>query len=162
MDSSYHESRTYVKALWGQKKHEIPESMRICGENVFAEHSIRYDELTNFFYAFSIWEGNYCLPWDQTLEWLELLRLEAVPVLYKGIWDEDKVKACMVGESRYKGLQEGYVVRLTRGFFYEDFSRCVAKFVRHNHVQTSQHWMYEKIRVNGLKKTDGNFIDEEV
>lgn len=162
IDSGYHESRTYVRKLWGDRQYDLPEGMRVCGENVFAEHSIRYDELTSYLYAFSVWKGKYCLPWDDTLEWLELLNLEPVPVLYEGIWDEAKVKACMTGKSHFGGLQEGYVVRVRHGFFLDDFSRCLAKYVRHNHVQTSQHWMYEQVTPNGLKEPTGNYIDKKV
>ena len=39
---------------------------------------------------FSVWnELNVCLSWDETEEWAQRLGLVTVPVLYRGIWDED-------------------------------------------------------------------------
>src|SRR3954463_3978029 len=38
-----HPSRTFVKRLWGNIKHEIPKGFRLVGENMYAKHSIFYD-----------------------------------------------------------------------------------------------------------------------
>ena len=67
LETDFHESRTWVRALWGNIKHEIQDGWRICGENMFAEHSIHYNNLETYFYVFSIWnETNDCLSWDET------------------------------------------------------------------------------------------------
>lgn len=43
-------------------------------------------------------------------------------------------------------------MRLASTFLYEEFHRSVGKFVRENHVNMEQHWMYGKrIIKNGLK-----------
>ena len=42
LDSRHHPSRDWVKGLWGGIRHSIPTSMRICGENMYACHSIKY------------------------------------------------------------------------------------------------------------------------
>jgi|1_EtaG_2_1085319.scaffolds.fasta_scaffold02504_5 hypothetical protein len=76
-----------------------------------------------------------------------------------GQWDLDKIKECYTGESQYMGwqpkssvpdfktfrkmisdgllierfadpTQEGYVVRVSDGFHYDNFANHVAKFVR--------------------------------
>ena len=129
----------------------IPEHNRFVGENVYAKHSIFYDKLPSYFLLFSMWTDEMCWSWDDTVEWAKLLGLETVPVLYDGIWDEDKVKACWTGVSKFGPEQEGYVVRLANEFSFDDFSKSVVKFVRENHVQTSEHWLNEKIVPNLLE-----------
>lgn len=83
-----HPSRSWVRALHGQIAHEIPEGMRVCGENLYAVHSIAYENLRSYFQVFAIWDKrNVCLSWDETVEWCALLGLEPVPVLGRGRWD---------------------------------------------------------------------------
>jgi hypothetical protein len=47
--------------------------------------------------------------------------LMTAPVLYRGPWNEKKVKACFSGRSAYGGAQEGYVVRRSEAFLEADF-----------------------------------------
>jgi hypothetical protein len=151
IDSKDHVSRHWLKQLHSSLKSDIPKGWRICGENLYAKHSIYYDSLPSYFLVYSIWnEHNFCLPWEQTKEWAELLGLSLVPVLYNGIWDEDKIKQCFSGKSKFGQEQEGYVVRYYNDFSFDNFSINVAKFVRENHVQTNNHWMQEKMIVNKL------------
>jgi hypothetical protein len=153
IDSANHPSRNWVKMLHGSFAHEIPEGFRLCGENVFAKHSIYYDQLPSYFLLFSIWNNkNECLSWDETVEWANLMNLETVPVLYRGIYDEEKIKSCYTMKSEYDGIQEGYVVRTVDGFHYDQFKHHVAKFVRKNHVQTDEHWLIKPIEPNNLRK----------
>ena len=151
IDSRSHPSRNFVKNLWGRVRSDIPPGMRICGENLYATHSIHYSGLTNYLQVFNIWQGDECMSWEETVVWCNLLGLEHVPVLYHGIWDEDKVKSCWTGKSTQGGDQEGYVVRIADRFQAEDFGRSLAKFVRKGHVQTSDHWLDEAIVPNQLK-----------
>ena len=156
IDSLYHPSRAYVRELYERIKSEIPTGWRICGENVFAKHSIHYQNLNSYFYVFSIFnDKNECLSWDETLEWTNLLGLISVPEIYRGPWDENKVKACWTGKSDF-GLQEGYVVRNVNSFNYCDYAQNVAKYVRKGHVQTSQHWLREPIIRNLLQPVPRN------
>jgi len=150
LDSGYHPSRTWVKQLWAQIRHDIPKGWRICGENLYARHSIAYENLPSFFEVFSVWnEKNECLSWENTLEWCQLLGLNHVPVLYHGPWDENVVRASYNPEQESNN-KEGYVVRVAQGFPYKDFAKNMAKYVRANHVQTSNHWMFEQVVPNGL------------
>jgi hypothetical protein len=150
LDSNHHESRSMVKQIWnGKIRFQIPEGMRICGENLYARHSIAYDNLPSYFLAFSVWDGvNDCMDWDFSVEVFENLGLDYVPVLYRGIYDEDKIKSIWSG-NECEG-QEGYVIRNAGRFSYEDFNSNVAKFVRKNHVQSDEHWMHQKIIPNKL------------
>jgi len=120
--SSYHPSRTLIFGMHGDIAHEIPDNWRICGENMYAKHSIFYDKLTSYLYVFSIWdENNRCLTWDGTKEVAKELGLETVPELYRGPWDKEKIKSCWTGVSNFGPEQEGYVVRNVDSFHYNDF-----------------------------------------
>jgi hypothetical protein len=150
IDSRHHPSRDWVKNLHAQIEWEIPEGYRICGENLFAVHSIRYDALPSYFMVFSIWdEENECLAWDDTIELCQLLGLEHVPVIYRGVWDKDFLIENPLSD-RLLG-REGYVVRLAERFPFHKFRNSVAKFVRAGHVTTHGHWMHGLIERNGLK-----------
>ncbi len=155
VDSKHHPSRNWIKAFHGSICNDIPDGFRICGENMYAMHSIHYRSLPSYFLVFGIYdENNICLSWDKTVEWCELLGLETVPVLYRGIWDEKLIKECWTGKNFYddRDEQEGYVVRTADAFPYDDFADNVTKFVRKGHVQTSEHWMLQKIVPNLLRK----------
>ena len=147
LDSNNHSSRNFVKAFHATFKNDIPDDWRICGENVFARHSIAYSALKSYFYGFSIWnEENYCLSWKETLEYFQLFGITPVEEIYRGIWDEEIIKNLDYGD------QEGYVVRNIESFHYSDFKKNVAKNVRPHHVQTDKHWMSQEIVPNELEK----------
>jgi len=149
LDSVDHLSRHWVKGLWGRICFEIPEGWRICGENLYAQHSLIYDQLESYFYVFSIWnDDNVCLSFDETLEWCQLLDLVHVKVLWKGQWDEEFIKGFPINKS----IQEGYVIRVTRSFAFQEFDKCLAKFVRKGHVQSEEHWLDLPLVPNRLKK----------
>jgi hypothetical protein len=142
IDWSRHPSRSWVANLHAQVGWKIPPGWRVCGENLFACHSIHYHHLQDYFLVFSIWnEQNVCLSWPETVEWTELLELKTVPVLYAGIWDEQCARQLFRPE--WGGdTMEGYVVRLAGAFGYGQFRRAVAKYVRAGHDQTRPHWRH--------------------
>lgn len=141
LDSRHHYSRDWVKQFWSTIAHDIPDGWRICGENMYAEHSISYDNLETYFYGFSVWDDkNVCQSWDNTLEWFNLLGIKNVPVLYDGIWNEAHIKG-LWNEEKWN-TSEGYIVRLADQFPYGEFRKSVAKFVRANHIQHQKHWMF--------------------
>lgn len=152
IDGRNHDSRAWVKNLAANIGWQLDEGWRICGENMFAKHSIRYDDLETYFYVFSIWnERNICLSWEETVEYCNILGLTTVPVLYKGIWDKKKVLS-LWNESK-RDTMEGFVVRNACEFPYKDFSKNLGKFVRAGHVQPeSHHWFSKAIEKNILKK----------
>lgn len=147
LDDDSHESRDWVKNYWSSFQHEIPRGWRICGENLFAKHSILYKDLESYFYGFSIWNNkNICLSYDDRLEWFELLGIKHVPLLYDGIFDLKLIKNLWT--PAHWDTEEGFVVSLAEEFHYKDFRKSVAKFVRNNHVTSERHWK----RGNQLEK----------
>ncbi len=140
IDWSRHPSRSWVANLHAQIGWKIPPGWRVCGENLFARHSIHYQHLPSYFLVFSVWnEQNVCLAWEETVEWAALLDLMTVPVLYAGPWDERRIRSLYTPRWREDEL-EGYVVRLAGAFTYSQFRRAVAKYVRADHAQTRAHW----------------------
>jgi hypothetical protein len=148
IDSANHPSRNWVKQFHASIKHQIPSDWRLCGENLYAKHSIHYTNLQSYFYLFSIWNNHTCLPWDDTTLFAELLDVTTVPVLYRGTYS-DKVCFNLIKELDTSN-NEGFVVRLASSFLYDDFSKSVAKYVRSNHVQTDDHWMHQELIPNQL------------
>lgn len=151
IDYSPHPSRTWIKSFHAQICNDIPEGWRICGENLYAKHSIKYSNLETYFFVFSIWnDKNECLSWKDTIEWCNLIGLKTVPVMYEGPFDpiliKDLYKPIIAGNEC-----EGYVVRNSDSFSYSSFRKNVAKFVRKSHVKTTEHWMHSKLEINGLK-----------
>ncbi|GHI83645.1 RNA ligase family protein [Streptomyces xanthophaeus] len=146
LDSAHHPSRAWVKGLQSRIGPGIPEGRRVCGENLYARHSLPYGELDSWFYGFSVWDGEHCLDWDQGVRFLRGLGIPTPPVLWRGTFDERVLRRLKLDTAR----QEGYVVRTVAGFTRADFGRCVAKWVRPGHVQTGTHWMFAQVVPNGL------------
>lgn len=149
IDGRSHPSRDWVKNFAAHWQYNLTDDQRICGENVYAQHSIAYDDLESYFLGFSMWEGNKRLHWDETMENFEILGITPVRTLYRGVYDEDIIKN-LWNETMWDRC-EGYVMTTVEGFDFRDFGRSVAKFVRKNHVQTAKHhWASQKIIPNGL------------
>jgi hypothetical protein len=125
IDSKGGADRAWVKQFWSSIAHDIPLDWRICGENLWAEHSIHYSDLPSYFLGFSVWND--------------------------GIWDEAKIRA--LEKSLVWDKDEGYVVRLAESFTYGQFKNSIAKYVRKGHVQTTKHWRAGRsFTPNDLKK----------
>lgn len=145
IDSVYNWTRAWVARMHSTLKFDIPEGIKLVGENLFAKHSIPYENLEGYFYLFSIWQDiegkdeDYCIPYDELCEWADLLDIPLPKVLYRGIFDEEKIKK-MASEIDYNKV-EGFVCRLTDGFYRSEFETSVVKYVRKGHVQTDQHWL---------------------
>ncbi len=136
LDGRKHWSKDWVKNFHSKISHDIPRNMRLVVENLYAKHSIHYQNLLSYVYGISIWENLICLDWDSTVEWFNLFDIPTVPVLYRGLWDEKKIKSIILDYN----TQEGYVVRLADSFHYKNFWCSVAKYVRKNHITTDEHW----------------------
>lgn len=166
IDSKGGEDRAWVKQfLVNNVCFNLPDGWRVCGENLWAEHSIHYYDLPSYFLGFSIWnERNVCLSWDETLEWFAMLGITPVPVLFDGLY-EDLLKpfdpkyntSCSVLYDIERKLNperdEGYVIRVADSFKYGEFKSSVAKYVRKGHVQTTKHWRAGRtFKPNDLKR----------
>jgi hypothetical protein len=159
INSGHHPSRSWLKALHGQIAQDIPKGFRVVGENVYAKHSIYYQHLKTYFYVFSIWnENNIALSWDETHEYAELLGLTMVPEICFGTYKtiEEMRSDIETNLEKYskicKDEIEGYVVRLADRIPYKDWRISSGKFVRKNHVQTSENWITQPVIPNKLEE----------
>lgn len=152
IDSPNHPSRNYVKGLWSQFCGDIPEGWRICGENMYAEHSIKYDDLTSYLIGFGVWtDRNICLSWDDSLEWFELLGIEPNRTLYEGPYNEKLIRE-LENDLNFE-RDEGYVMRIRDSFTYNEYRKYVGKYVRAGHVQSAKHWMHgQQVIPNRLRE----------
>ena len=150
LDSKHKEYHSWLINFMNTFQYLIPQDYHICGEYLYATHSIFYNNLKTYFEVFSIWDKNKCLSWEETKEFCKKNNLELVPELYIGIYDEKLIKK-LANDVVSKG-GEGIVIRLYDTFLYEDFQNSIAKFVRKNHVQTDKHWSLQQISKNELKK----------
>jgi hypothetical protein len=152
LDSGHHPSRSYVKNKAAEIKGQMSENWRVVGENLYARHSIAYSALPDFFVMFGIVnEKNIALSWNDVEEWGQLLDIPVAPVLYRGIWDAELTKKLYPFNSKLgTTVAEGYVVRIAASFSMDEFSSHVAKFVRANHVTTSEHWSHLAVIPNKL------------
>ena len=155
LNSNSHPTRNWVKGLWSQINYLIDENMRVCGENLYALHTVKYDDLPSYFMTFSIWIDNICLSWDDTVEYSKILGLEHVPVIYRGIYTK-YIHNIFLKE--YGATHEGYVIRLADEFKYGDFRKSIGKYVKPEFRQAINnshgHWISKKIEKNELKKAN--------
>lgn len=155
-----HPSFDGLKALHASVKYKIPESIQLFGEWLYALHSIAYEELPGYFLLFNVRElnNNVWLSWEEVELWAQEIGVPTVPVLFKGIIDSEKnlqklVESFMIEPSKCGGIREGVVVRIQNKFLDNEFSTCVQKCVRKNHVSpNNDHWKHKEIVKNGLYK----------
>lgn len=137
--------------------HKIPDEYAIFGEYLYAKHSIKYEELPNYFLVFGVYHktSQEWLAWYDVEAIAEEIGLQTVPViarfhvtdeeelkknteLFKGV---DSLERDPEGESEYGDTREGYVIRNRGSFHIDELTENMAKCVRENHVQTEElHW----------------------
>lgn len=151
LDYEPHPSRNWMKATAARVAHDIPEGWRVCGENLWAEHSIAYKNLDDFFLVFQVWNENVCLSWNETKEWAALLGFKTVPVIYEGAGDRKLIEN--LHQQEFQGdPMEGYVVRRAGTLAYSEYRRAVGKFVRAGHNTSTHDWKRQKVKPNALRE----------
>jgi hypothetical protein len=139
IDGTNHPWQDAVKAMWRTRCNDLPEGWRVVGENLYARHSVPYDNLRDWIEVFAIFnDRNVALSWDETVEWCELLGLCTVPVLWRGSWNEGQIRYIQYRLNPEK--QEGYVVRISERLHADNWHIWVGKFVRKDHIQSDEHW----------------------
>jgi hypothetical protein len=147
LDSRGSVDRDWVKNLWSGIRHEIPDRYRICGENLWAKHTVAYDDLPSYFLMFSLWDQNTCMSWDDTELWAGLLGLHLVSVCYRGVFEGQSF------EDHLPPGAEGYIVRRADAFSLAQFRTHVGKWVRAGFVpEHGRHWRRGPYEQNGLRK----------
>src|ERR1700722_7101969 len=158
-----HPSFDLLKSFHSGIKHKIPNDFQLFGENMYAKHSIFYDNLPSYFLLFNVRQFNNDAPiwlsWDEVELWAEEIGAPTVPVLFRGVVaSESELKTLtesfMNCKSNFGGYtREGIVVRVADQFSDNDFSTCVAKQVVANFVaQGTEHWKHQVMVKNELRK----------
>jgi len=152
-----HPSFDGLKALHAAIKYKIPPEIQLFGEWCYALHSIAYSELPGYFLLFNVrnLKTNTWSSWEEVELWAEEIQVPTVPVLFKGVCDsevnlEKLTDKFMKEPSICGGLREGIVARIQGEFSNELFSKYIAKNVRANHVNTSEHWKNQEIVKNKI------------
>ena len=133
------------EGLYWKIKQFIGENETIYGENLYGEHSIHYNNLTDYFHLFAVNNDLTWYSWDDVKIMADIMNIPTVPELWRGmIYNEHELQKIVESLVKYPSIygehREGVVVRLTNSFKIEDFSKYVCKWVRPNHVQTNEHW----------------------
>lgn len=153
-----HVSFDGLKALHASVKHLITVDTQLFGEWCYAKHSIAYSDLPGYFMLFNVrYLNDPCwVSWEEVEMWAQEIGVPTVPVLFRGIVSSEKdlrflIENLMELPSRCGGVREGVVARVDGMFEDSEFPSCVMKYVRANHVQTTEHWKDQEITKNKLK-----------
>jgi len=148
-----HPSRAWLKQRIPTFAYLLPKGWRVCGEYLYAQHSIAYDTLPGYFLVFSVIdEKEICCAWDITRLWTLSLDLHTVPVLFRGIFTEEVVaELSKPAPSKYGKEREGFVIRPDHSFPMNQYSTLTGKYVRPHHVTTDEHWMRKTVVPNHIK-----------
>ena len=151
IDSTHRDYHSWLLNYIRNFQYMLNDNERICGEYLFAKHSIYYNNLPSYFMVFSIWNDENCLSWEDTIKRTNELGLITVPVLYEGIYNKKAIEKAIEEVTNHNG--EGIVMRLASSYNYNDFNKSIIKYVRANHVQTDKHWSSQEIIKNEIKPT---------
>ncbi len=152
----------YAKQIHSIVKDRIPQNIAIYGEWLYARHSIHYEKtlaLDGYFQVFGVYDINKSVwgSWQDVLYYSDLLNVINVPVVrtLPSISNTKALSEMITNIAKFviKQGHEGIVVRNIESFNNSDFNKNVAKFVRANHVQTTQHWSKQKIVMNKIRGT---------
>ncbi|SPE77136.1 RNA ligase [Flavobacterium columnare] len=168
-----HPWANYLKEYWHLIKNELKD-LEIFGENLYATHSITYQNIESHFYVFAARYKDHWLSWEEVVFYASLLDLKTVPVLDLFIPKEEieltlkeKVLEIIARPSVFDSYDvhtqepctmEGIVARNTKGYLVDDFYKNVFKYVRKNHVKTDEHWTrnWKRAQLNWEKNVDIN------
>ena len=124
----------------------------LIGENLYAQHSIPYINLEDYFYLFGVRDHAYFWSWDSVVCMARSIGVPTPDILYRG-------PACNLKHDSIWpylspiGAAEGYVVRTAAPFTVDTFHLNVCKYVRPNHVTTTDHWLYDgTVTINQLRE----------
>lgn len=157
-----HPSFDLLKAQHSAIRYAIPTGIEVYGEWLYARHSIAYDKLPTYLQVFGVRDGTIWWSWEDTKEMANELGVATVPAILQGVvidsLEELKYKIEVIAvHNLFKpacGLErEGFVVRPERDFIDAEFPETVFKWVRKNHVQTSDHWKHQTLIPNVLGNT---------
>lgn len=146
-----HPSQTWVKQLRGNIAYRMWDE-RLHGENLYAKHTVEYDELPSYFMLFGVSIEDQYLDWQDVKDHAEYFDLVTVPAIYEGKYD---AKAIEKAYEPYRAKHEGYVIRNSKQFPLSEYNTNVAKYVnpgfRQALKENNVHWATAPVVPNKLK-----------
>jgi hypothetical protein len=161
-----------LREFWQRVKYDLGD-LEIFLENMYAVHSIRYQQLEHHFYVFAVRESDRWLGWEEVQCYAAMLDLPTVPQIEiestpgDRLLFEQKIKNIIGTAGAFAPIDtatgqpctlEGIVSRNADAFRRDDFAHNVFKWVRKGHVKTNEHWTRNWKRA-GLKHEGGNHVD---
>lgn len=148
-----HPWANYLKERWHLIKNDLGD-LEIFGENLYATHSIRYENLAHHFYVFGVRVLDQWLSWEEVQFYAALLDFPTVPEwrivepLGQSVFEKTAL-AIVTQPSKFDSFDvhtqapcrmEGIVSRNIAAYAVNDFKKNVFKYVRKDHVKTDEHW----------------------
>lgn len=148
-----HPWANYLKERWEWIKRDLGE-LEIFGENLYAIHSIAYQNLAQHFYVFAVREGERWLSWEEVKFYAAMLDFPTVPELslelptteiaYEALvlelTNQESQFTSVESTTQHPCLMEGIVSRNAAAYEVANFKQNVFKYVRKDHVNTDEHW----------------------
>ena len=161
-----------LREFWQQVKNDLGD-LEIFLENLYAVHSIRYQQLEHHFYVFGVREQGRWLSWEEVKFYAAMLDLPTVPQIEIEPTPTDqklfeqKIMNMVGAAGAFEPVDtatgkpctlEGIVSRNAAAFHRDEFAHNVFKWVRKGHVKTNEHWTRNWKRA-GLKYEGGHYVD---
>jgi hypothetical protein len=161
-----------IREFWQRIKNDLGE-LEIFLENLYAVHSMQYQQLDHHFYVFAVREKDQWLSWNEVQFYAALLDLPTVPVIEIEKTPQDRTMfekkmqnivtatGAFLPVDTVTGLpcsMEGIVSRNAASFSTSAFAQNVFKWVRKGHVKTTEHWTRKWKRAS-LKQEGGLYVD---
>lgn len=161
-----------LREFWKRVKNDLGD-LEIFLENLYAVHSIRYQQLDHHFYVFGVRERGRWLSWEEVKFYAAMLDLPTVPQIEieptpgdRHLF-EQKIMNIVGTAGAFDPVDtatgkpctlEGIVSRNADAFHRDEFAHNVFKWVRKGHVKTNEHWTRNWKRA-GLKYEGGHYVD---
>lgn len=124
-----HPSRWAAINLWSEVCYLIPDNWKVCGEYLYAQRGIWYQNLESYLYVHSVWDAeNVCLSWSETQEWADLLGLPTVNVVDEYLIGTSEHVAHIIGQWQGADI-EGLVFREAGDIPLRRWGEAVGKYV---------------------------------
>lgn len=161
-----------LREFWQRVKNDLGD-LEIFLENLYAVHSIRYQQLDHHFYVFAVREQGRWLSWEEVKFYAAMLDLPTVPQIEIEATPgdrqlfEQKIMNMVGTAGAFDPVDtatakpctlEGIVSRNAAAFHSSEFAHNVFKWVRKGHVKTNEHWTRNWKRA-GLKYEGGHYVD---
>ena len=144
----------HLRQFWAGIRYDLGD-YEIFLENLYATHSIACSHLPSYYYVFAIREHDIWLSWPETEMIAGFFNLPTVPVVASGPAPDSRsqyekdIRYMAAGRGNFGPVDahtgnacsiEGIVTRNYNQYPTSGFANNVFKYVRANHVQTTEHW----------------------